>query len=254
MFFIGCEEIPDDVINSTAYNYNVTNIEAPESFIFSNSDSSFVAAVEIDNTEVINEVWLDVVSQDGSEEIIDNLSMADNGDTENNGDEAGKDSKYSAKVFLGKDIASGNYEIQFYVSDNYNDEDDNVRKAAVHVFAYDNGENKFEPVISNLIMPDTISTGVEFVFTVDVTDQNGLSDVDEVYFDIYRSDGAYRGRVVMHDDGDSNYGDETAGDGVYSFKNSFESTALKGTWRFVFQAVDKSGLVSNEITHNIEVI
>jgi hypothetical protein len=55
----------------------------------------------------------------------------------------------------------------------------------------------------------------------------------------------------MVDDGDENLGDEVAGDGIYSFKNIFAETAQVGVWKFEYSAVDKSGLKSNTIMHNL---
>jgi hypothetical protein len=59
----------------------------------------------------------------------------------------------------------------------------------------------------------------------------------------------------MNDFGDYvSYGDAVAGDGIYSYKNTFSSGATKGIRRFEFFAVDRSGLLSNVITHYIKLL
>ncbi len=252
-FLISCDEIPDEVINSNSFNFSITNVEAPELFIHSQTNSSFVTAIEIDKIELVSEVWLDILSRDGSEEIINNANMKDDGDVQNNGDEVSGDGKYSTKIALGGDLSSGNYEIQFFVKDNFNDEGKNVKKAAVRVFSYDNGQTNFPPEISDLDMPASVVRIQTFNFTLVASDPNGLNDIDAVYFDAFRPDNSALGRNLMHDDGNSNFGDITAGDGIYSFRNFFAATAPIGTWRFEFQARDKNGLLSDKIIHNIEV-
>ena len=57
----------------------------------------------------------------------------------------------------------------------------------------------------------------------------------------------------MVDNGDSVLGDAKAGDGIYSFKNTFGPTAQTGNWQFEFQAKDKSGAVSNVIKQTLGV-
>jgi hypothetical protein len=58
----------------------------------------------------------------------------------------------------------------------------------------------------------------------------------------------------MVDNGDKEgFGDEKAGDGLFSFKNSFGTTSQTGNWRFEFQAKDKSNELSGVIIHNLQV-
>jgi hypothetical protein len=45
-----------------------------------------------------------------------------------------------------------------------------------------------------------------------------------------------------------------AGDGTYSRIINLPPTAIRGDFRFVFEARDKSGLVSNTIEHIMTVI
>lgn len=255
-----CDELPDGVVNSLNSQYQVSEISAPDYVVFNQLDSSIVATLKIDNTEVISQVWYDVLTSNGSEVIISNAEMFDNGDKLNYGDQISGDKIFSGKTYFGKSKSSGKYLLRFYAKDNVNNEDENTRVVGFHQFEFDNGQNKFAPVISDLVMPDTVGRGSAnvFVFTVKVTDGNGLKDIDQVYFKFIRPDNSVSGTILMVDNGDANLGDAVAGDGIYSFKNSFSDgstsdPAQTGNWTFIFQAKDKSNLLSNEITHTIFV-
>ncbi len=59
----------------------------------------------------------------------------------------------------------------------------------------------------------------------------------------------------MFDDGNtSENGDVTEEDGIFTVILTFPASAQKGTWRFEFQARDRSKLLSNKIIHNIIVL
>ncbi len=117
------------------------------------------------------------------------------------------------------------------------------------------------PVISNLSAPDTVQIvpgeDVQVLITIDVTDPQGLSDIDFVRFRSFLPNGNEAGEspIGLADDGDTiTTGDETAGDGTYSRIINLPPTALRGDFRFVFEARDKSGLSSNIIEHIMTVI
>ncbi len=97
--------------------------------------------------------------------------------------------------------------------------DGNNNEVALTSFYFNNGQDNVAPFISNLNMPDTLQAGETIRFTVEVSDSNGLNDVEFVFYEAYDPDG---NRVVnsqgiyqfpMFDDG--NNGDITAGDGIY---------------------------------------
>lgn len=117
------------------------------------------------------------------------------------------------------------------------------------------------PVISNLVAPDTVQIVagqvVQVLITIDVTDPQGLSDLDFVRFRSFLPNGNEAGDspIELADDGDIvNTGDEVAGDGTYSRIINLPPTALRGSFRFVFEARDKSGLSSNTIEHIMTVV
>lgn len=118
------------------------------------------------------------------------------------------------------------------------------------------------PVISNVVAPDTVKIdpqqNTRILITVDVTDPQGLDDIDYVQFRSFLPDGreAQDSPIQMADDGNTSVtGDEVAGDGTYSRIIILPSSGvMPGDFRFVFQASDKSGALSNTIEHILTVI
>ena len=100
----------------------------------------------------------------------------------------------------------------------------------------------------------------QFSFLSKHADNNGLNDIEFVFYEAYNPDGV---KVVnskgisqfpMFDDGNTQEnGDVTSGDGIYSVLLTFPATTQKGTWRFVFYAKDRGGLLSNAIEKSVVV-
>jgi hypothetical protein len=114
------------------------------------------------------------------------------------------------------------------------------------------------PVISDLQAPDTVQLGNDsqlLTLRIKVSDPDGLSDVVRVVFNSFRPDGgASSGNPFqMYDDGSATHGDDKAGDGSYSLIITLPPTSQTGTYRFEFQAFDRSNEGSNIIIHRITV-
>jgi hypothetical protein len=129
------------------------------------------------------------------------------------------------------------------------------KQVALSNFNFINGQDSIPPVISNTVVdPDTVVvTQPTVIFTsVEAMDPNGASDILEVYFIVYRPDGtSNNNRVQMFDDGNISNGDVTAGDGIYSRLIQVDQSNQKGTYRFEFQAVDRTSLLSNILNHYV---
>ena len=102
------------------------------------------------------------------------------------------------------------------------------------------------------MLRDTLENETEFILSINVSDENGLSDIDSVYTDFYSPNNPSAIRVLLYDDGDGEHGDMTAGDGIFSLKNIFSADAT-GERKFEFWARDNAGELSNMITHNVVV-
>lgn len=252
--FSACDSIPDGVVDNKFVDYKVAKIESPSSFFYSNPDSLFTATVRIAKANCVDQVWLSVKSNDGST-IVHKQIFLEWGPT-------AAETWFAAKVPMSKRISSGKYLVEFFVSDNIHPSPDNVSKVGEQVLVYNNNQTKYAPVISNLVLVDKVARETPFTFTVTVDDQNGLGDIAQVTFKLTRPDGTVLipnpntpniNYFLMVDNGDGILGDAKAGDGIYSFKNTFGPTAQTGNWQFEFQAKDKSGEVSNVIKQTLVV-
>jgi hypothetical protein len=117
--------------------------------------------------------------------------------------------------------------------------------------------NNAAPVLSNLIAPDTVflpaSDSLLIPMSVAVFDSNGLGDVQEVFFRSLDSSDPTK-KYFLQDNGDLvNYGDQTAGDGIYSIIIKLYPTNAKKTYRFAFQALDASSDTSATLLHFMTV-
>jgi len=114
------------------------------------------------------------------------------------------------------------------------------------------------PLISAVEAPDTVRLANEsqvLVLRLRVTDEDGLGDIARVFFNSYRPDGSASGGnpFQMFDDGSASHGDEKAGDGVFGLLITLPPTTQPGTYRFEFQAVDRSNALSILHIHPITV-
>lgn len=260
LIFSACEEIPEGIVEQTKVYNKVKNISAPLSFSYSVADSSLLTRIEFEDSKYISRAWLKIRSLDGTVTVISSSEMKDNGNLPVNGDLNANDNIFSARIGISKKFSSGKYLIEYYVEDNVKQSPENLSKVAVHLFDYNNNQVSYTPVISNLSIPSSVNRGDSFIFTIKAEDRNGPGDISQVYFKLFRPDGSLvdpqngLGYFLMVDDGNFDvFGDQTAGDGIYSFKNSFGTTSQTGSWKFEFQAKDKSNYLSNVITHFMNV-
>lgn len=244
----GCEKTFDTVIDTTTDNYQVSTIAGIKDTIDLKvpGDSLLNIRLIFAPGSEVSQAYFDIYSSDNSklnssplfmQEVITNV--------------------FENSFILERENPIGNYTVRFFASGNSG----NTQQVALRTFYFNNGQDNVAPVISNLIMPDSIQAGETILFTVVVSDSNGLNDVDFVFYEAYNPDGV---KVVntqgisqfpMFDNGETQVnGDETAGDGIYTVILTFPATAQLGTWRFEFRARDRSRTFSNKIIHNIVVL
>jgi|GEM_PF-1747212 len=117
------------------------------------------------------------------------------------------------------------------------------------------------PFISNLIAPRQVvlnpdqSTLIQI--TLDVRDPQGLGDIVLVQFRSFLPNGQEAGNspIELFDTGNAQVGDEAAGDGIYSRIVFLPPTGVMlGDFRWLFEARDSSGAVSNIIEHILTVV
>jgi hypothetical protein len=255
----GCDKDFEEIVDVSTTSYQVTGTSSFSSFRYVVGDSVITIFLSLNSSSNISSVFCDIIASDGKKLNNSPLLLLDNGNPAN-GDQTAGDNRFTNRFPLSQQNPIGAYRINFYVIDR----ESTTKLAAVQQFTYDNGQTNVAPVISNLVIPDTIAKGVTFIFSVIANDSNGLSDIRYVLFELNRPDstvvqnppGSGNTLIFMDDTGDfERFGDETAGDGIYSFKNFFldDTSTQTGTWWFEFQALDRGGLYSNKIIHNIVV-
>ena len=258
ILFWGCEKTYDSVINPKQNNsIRVTGISPVGTVDLSTSDSVVTIAISFNSSQEIQSVFCNIISPAGTQLNTSEINLYDDGNLTEHGDTTDNDNTYSNNFTMSSSYINGVYIVQYYVKDIY----DATNYISAQNFDFDNNSDQFAPVLSDLILPDSVALGQSFVFSVTASDSNGLSDVDLVYFELYRPDSTIvtdntgNSLFQMHDDGNTTvWGDTTAGDGIYSYKNSFSPTAQLGNWRFEFQAIDRSNLLSNKIVQNLKVV
>lgn len=117
------------------------------------------------------------------------------------------------------------------------------------------------PFLYDLSAPDSVILPppgfVSLIFiSIAASDSDGPGDIDQVFFRNLDSPSDTMRRFPMYDDGDVNgvSGDSTANDGLYSITVQLPSTTPVGTYRFLFEATDRFGLMSNAILHPLTIL
>lgn len=245
----GCKPESSTVINPAQEKVTVISLLATPAFNYSREDSTYRIQVLVSKAAYA-EIYADVYSPKNVKLTPDGFKLYDNGAAAVLDQKAG-DSLYSNFIFMKQSYERGVYRIEYTLRLPSGD----VSKAGSSAFIYDNAQTNVAPVLTTASAPDTVSPDVPFVFSATVTDANGLNDVKEVVFRLYRPDNSVVANPSggnnwqMYDDGNlSAHGDAVAGDGIYSFANYFTASSAKGTWKFEFQAKDRSAFYSNVLT------
>jgi hypothetical protein len=242
--FYGCEKDFDSVVKPDDNSYQVTAISAFTEFNYFPGDSTRPLVISFNSAANISNVRYDIFSPAGTKVNSAPINMSKSGQN-----------SFSGTLIMSRNFTNGNYTLKYYVTDLSG----NTREAALHKFVYNNGSTNFSPVIANaLIEPDTVVVNQTTILTVtlEVSDADGLNDIELVYFIVYRPNGTTSGNQnILSDNGIQSdiAWDERAGDGVYSQKISVNETTEKGTWRFEFRARDRSKTYSNTISYNVVI-
>ena len=243
LFIWGCEQTYENVIDTSTENYQVSSIlglkDTLNLYDFP-GDSLINFTIIFTPESEVNEVYFNIYTSDNSQLNSSPVEMIED----------------SVNVFKNQFIVTnknpnGVYTVKFSATGTSGIN----KQVAVSNFYFINGQDTIPPVISNtMIDPDTVVvTQPTVIFTsVEAMDPNGASDILEVYFIVYRPDGtSNNNKLQMFDNGNISNGDVTAGDGIYSRLIQVDQSNQKGTYRFEFQAEDRTGLLSNIINHYV---
>ncbi|MHB1688786.1 MAG: choice-of-anchor X domain-containing protein [Ignavibacteriaceae bacterium] len=253
IMFWGCQKEFNNVVDVSVNRNYAKSIIAKNSVTYMSSDSLITFGVVLNTSSGVSNVYCDIISPDGSRLNNQDIQLYDNGKIEQNGDSVAGDLTYSDKFPFSHYYLSGNYEIDFYTVDLSS----NSNLIAKKYFYFNNSNTDVAPMISNLVAPDTVtlsSTQTLIFVSVDVHDDNGLHEIQYVYFNSYLPNGnpSSSNPIYLFDDGTN--GDVKAGDGTYSINVVLPPTGVtRGTYRWEFFAKGHGDLISNSIIHNIVV-
>jgi hypothetical protein len=199
-----------------------------------------VAAADSDGLNNIDAVTVRALSARDSSV----MQMYDDG-LRSHGDNVAGDGVFSVFTWIVPRGTLQEVVFEFRGTDRDGWQSNNVRRAV------DNSTPRFVSfaVPSTIQRPTTGSSLVTFAATVE--DQNGLGDVDSVYFRNMSS--ANPTIILMYDDGDlAAHGDSLASDGTYARILSIDATTTPGIKEFRFSVVDRAGARSDS-TKNITI-
>jgi hypothetical protein len=236
----GCEKTYDSVIDVTQNEYQVTSVAGIKDTVDLKvpGDSLMNVRLIFSSGSRFNTAYFDVYASDNSKLNPSPFELFQITDI-----------IYQNEFILMRENPIGNYRVNFFVTGF----DGKTNQVAVKSFYFNNGQDNVAPVISNSVVePDTaVVTDTTIIFTsVEAMDSNSTSDISQVYFTVYRPDNTTNGnKLELFDNGNLLNGDLMAGDGIYSLLIQVNQTNDKGTYRFEFQAKDRSGALSNILNH-----
>jgi hypothetical protein len=236
----GCEDSFDNVIDVVQNDYQVTSVSGIKDTIDLKipADSLMNVRLTFATGSKVNRAHFDIYASDNSKLNTTPVELLPLSDI-----------IYQNQFILISENPIGNYKVNFFVTGF----DGRTKQVAIKTFYFNNGQDNLPPVISNTVIdPDTVEvTQPTVIFTsVEATDPNGQNDIEQVYFLVYRPDGSTNGnKFQLLDNGDPANGDLVEGDGIYSLLIEVNENNQKGTYRFEFQAEDRSGELSNVLNH-----
>ena len=262
LFINSCEIVQHDVVDAGSADFQLISVSVPDSFTYLSTDTNFPISVELSSSELVEGVYYDLYSSDKQQTYVILTSLHDDG-LAVSGDKKANDNIYTALVEMEQSIPTGKYLIELSAQYLVFGEVKSMSLAKAY-FDYNSGVANQPPVISNVTIPSSVNVGVEFIFSLQADDPNGLADVKEVYYELFRPDGSQvtnsNGikQFPLYDNGDSSgNGDQVSGDGIYTNKLIFPNSnppQQKGDWRFKFRAVDNAGENSNEIEKVVKLL
>jgi len=212
-----------------------------------------VTATDPDSDDYVDRVVYQIISP-LFDEVMEEKELFDDG---THGDSVAGDNIFSITTSSAFALWKfGNYHLYVQAYDKHNRSSMSLYK----LIPWTKMEIGNPPTVANVIAPDTVklpadtSYAISFLITVEANDPDHVNDIQEVFFNTYKPDGTLSDAspLQMYDNG--TMGDENANDQVYSLRVFLVYQNTPGDYRFEFQAIDYSSLLSNKITHIITVI
>lgn len=248
VIFLSCEKESDNVIDPSYISPMISDLYKSKDSVLTTSfnpdiDLNVSVFVSSNGGSSIQEVACKVFYPDNNGQLF--FVMKDDGIQP---DSVAGDGRYSCNVKFTSItcLLVGQYTFTVYALNT----DDLISNQINSAFFVINTQN-FPPVITNTDLPDSVVRPVtgQFDLTIKATviDTNGECDINEVYFDAYRPNGLYMGRVPM----------SNAGNNIYSYSNIVLPSggdSSYGYFKYLFQATDNSNAQSIVVADSIKFV
>jgi len=242
----------------------IHQISAPDSLSSQNENTIFSITVsDSDGIEDIDQAYFE------SENLTKGFTkyeqdLYNDGDFENHGDLIAGDSIFSTRIlpdFLA--YKDGAFNLIFHVEDTYEEENRNEAKHLIYIGNLFSRFVAFDIPDVILIPPGSGEFNRELM-TAEVTDPEGLADIDSVYFFSLKPDSslANNGQPFIMVDNGLPYnagnplietGDEKSGDGIYSLSLLVYNGSIPGEYTFSFYIRDKAGNLTGPVKKTLQL-
>jgi len=249
----GCEKDFSNIVDPEPVKYSVQSVARYDSLRYNPTDSLVKFFIHIGYNSAPGSVFMDLYGPGDKKVNGSPIYLYDNGSSAS-GDDAAGDKVFSTKYPMSMALLSGEYRAEYSAAES----NGSTYKLSISRFNFDNGSANQEPVLSDLVAPDTLIVVDTTVFrmTVKAIDPNGKQDLSRVYFVVTRPDGtSNNAALLLYDDGNFNlHGDLVANDDIYSIIVSVFSTNQKGEYTFTFTAEDRGKKKSVPIAKKIVIL
>ena len=255
-FFSSCEKEKSVLVNPNFSSPFLVSISSSDSEL--NLDTSTSGAVSrLPNLQfrISGSINASATDPDGIQdikEVVYHIYEPRSSDYIASGVLRNNDTNYSGNFsFVINRSDAGTYRIEVYAQDK-SDLISNSLEVSLII-----KRNNSIPRISNVVAPDTLkrpTSGTALaLFSLTVNDSDGYNDIEQAFFK--RISPSSSNVILLFDNGDQQgSGDVLTGDGIFSRVVRIDSTALLGNQVFLFQAKDKTGALSDSLTHTITII
>ena len=252
------------VLFSPNYPPVIGTITAPDTFAVPRLRPIIRMTVsDNDGISDISQAYFESQAAQGQAKIYES-NLFNDGNYELHGDDLAGDSVFSARLDSSFMVdKKGSYLLWFHVLDSFLEKNEVV--PAHELFVANTPPRIDEVILPEVMERPAISGTYKLGFlTAQVVDDQGLADIDSVYFYSRKPDSSMANNgeyFVLVDNGKPfvqnqllEQGDRQAGDGIYSYSLLVYNNAELGTYTFTFYARDKAGNLSAAQIRTIEIV
>jgi hypothetical protein len=252
------------VLFSPNYPPVIGTITAPDTFAVPRLRPIVqISVADNDGISDISQAYFESQAVQGQARIFES-DLFNDGNYELHGDDVAGDSVFSARLDSSFMVdKKGSYLLWFHVLDSFLEKNEVVPSHELFVA-------NTPPRIIDIILPEVMERPVTSgayklgFLTVRVSDDQGLADIDSVYFYSRKPDStmANEGKYLFLVDNGLpfapnkllEHGDLQAGDGIYSYSLLVYNTYALGTYTFTFYARDKAGNFSTAQIRTLTIV